>query len=284
MRTAALLGSLSIQLFADTHFQESRNPQGVNVLYVTHEPGKWHKYTPQREIFEEIAEVNKWNLEVMSGSQDEVVKKLATDKDFGKGADVIVYNFCLAHKSDPEVPHNIITQTQDKGVPALLIHCSLHSFWPTYKEGGRGVHPEGAHEKVKAKKELIAAWKEKHPGVAFPAWPNMTGIASTAHGTRQPIDAKPLESSHPCFAGVEGYTTHQSAELYNNFITAQESPQTKVLMEGLQGKAAAAILWEHPVGKSKSLSFTLGHGIGEWKQEPFQRILVNSVNYLAAGQ
>lgn len=281
--SAALLSSSFAFAGEQTTVSTTDSTDAIKVLYVTHEPGRWHRYTPQREIFEKIAKEQNWKLKVLSGSQDDVVTKLATEKDFGKGADVIVYNFCLAKKEKLDVPHNIITQTKDKGIPALLIHCSLHSFWATYDHGG-GVHPEGANQKAKAKKELVAEWKESHPGVEFPAWSNMTGIASKRHGPRKPIEAKPLDATHPCFKGVETYTTHEQAELYNNIFTAEDSPETTSLMEGTQGNAKASILWEHPLGKSKTISFTLGHGLGEWEQEPFQKILANSVEYLATGK
>lgn len=259
---------------------EPEAPQPLKVLYVTHEPGKWHKYTPQRKMFEKLAKESGWDLTVMSGSHDEVEEKLATQPDFGAGADVIVYNICMAQSDSVDAPYNIISQTKDKGIPALLIHCSLHSFWPTYKEGDAGVHPEGANPKVKAKKELLAQWKKDRPDVTFPAWPNLTGIASTGHPPQNPVEAQPVDASHPIFKGVEAYTTAQNSELYNNFITAEEAPKAKVLMVGTQGEEKAAILWEYPVGKSKSLSFTLGHDMGEWQQKPFQKILVNSVEYL----
>ncbi|MFC5050284.1 ThuA domain-containing protein [Rubritalea spongiae] len=261
---------------------------GLKVLYVTHEPGKYHDYTPQREIFEEIAKRNGWNLTVMSGSFDEVEDKLASNENFGVGSDVIVYNVCMAHSDRLEAPHNIITHTKEKGIPSLLIHGSLHSFWPTYKAGKNDlasrVCPVGANEKVQAKKGLVAEWKKSHPGVEFPAWPNMTGIASVKHGPRKPVEAIALDESHPIFDGLKGYTTHEQAELYNNYITAKDSPKTTVLMKGKQGKDQAAILWEHPVGKSKSVSFTLGHSVAEWQQEPFQKLLTNSVNYLGSSK
>lgn len=257
----------------------------INVLYVTHEPGRHHKYTPQREIFQEISKEHNWNLTVMSGSYKEVENKLATEPDFGKGSDVIVYNICMARSENLEAPHNIIQQTKEKGIPALLVHCSLHSFWATYREDGAdAVHPEGANPKVKTKAKFLAEWKTSHPGVEFPAWPNMTGIASVRHGPKKPIIATPIDGSHPIFKGVSnGYTT-PNAELYNNFITGDDSKNTKILLEGKQGEAEAAILWQHPLGKSKAVSFTLGHGIEEWSQPEFQTILSNSVKYLAEGK
>lgn len=253
---------------------------GTKVLYVTHEPGRFHKYTPQREKFQELAKQNDWELTVISGDQKEVQNKLATDPDFGKGADVIVYNFCFANCDDTRIPHNIITTTKDKGIPALLVHCSLHSFWGTFRPGSDRVHPEGANAKVQAKKNLVAEWKKTNPNDPFPAWPNMTGIASIKHGPRKPIQAVPILSDHPALKGVEkGYLT-AVAELYNNVITAKDSPKTTSIMDGKQGNAEASVLWEHPVGKSKALSFTLGHGMQEWEQKEFQTILVNSVEYL----
>lgn len=283
----AALCSTSALSVAETSqsFTDSKSDK-VKVLYVTHEPGKYHAYTPQRKVFEEIAKKNNWKLIVMSGSQAEVETKLATDPDFGKYADVIVYNICMAHSKKLDAPHNIIQQTKEKGIPALLVHCSLHSFWPTYKEnGGDAVHAEGANKKAKTKQALLAEWKESHPGVDFPAWPNMTGIASTGHGPRKELQATPIDSSHVIFKGVEkGYTTTSKAELYNNFITADDSKNTTILLNGKQGNKEACILWEHPVGKSKSLSFTLGHDIHEWSQPEFQTILTNSVNYLASGK
>lgn len=262
----------------------SISAESLDVLYVTHEPGRFHKYTPQREKFQELAKQNDWKLTVISGDQKEVQNKLATDPDFGKGADVIVYNFCFANCDDTRIPHNIITTTKDKGIPALLVHCSLHSFWGTYRHGKDRVHPEGANAKALAKKNLIAEWKKTNPNDPFPAWPNMTGIASISHGPRKPIEAVPVLGDHPALKGVEkGYLT-AVAELYNNVITAKDSPSTKSIMIGKQGKAEASILWEHPVGKSKALSFTLGHGMAEWEQKEFQTILINSVEYLAESQ
>ena len=249
----------------------------LKVLYVTHEPGRWHKYTPQREIFEELAKKNNWQVIVKSGSHHDVEEMLATTPDFGKGADVIVYNICMADCAKLEVPFNIIQQTK-QGTPALLIHCSLHSFWPTYRNGGDHVHGQPAQ--VKARPELVAEWKESHPNDDFPSWPTFTGIASTAHGPRAPLDTKVLKADHEIFKDFKDYTAADHAELYNNFVKPKESPETTPLLEGDQNGNKAVIMWEHPVGKSKTLSFTLGHDTAEWSQPEFQKLITNSVEYL----
>ncbi len=253
----------------------------TKVLYVTFEPGKYHKYTPQMNIFKEVAKANEWEVKVMTGTHDGVIKELAENPDFAEGYDVVVYNFCFAHCDNLNVPYNIIEQTKTKGVPAMLVHCALHSFWPTYKEkGDHAVHAPGAHEKAKTKKELLAKWNKEHPGKEFPAWPKFTGIASTGHGAQKPIQTVHLVKDHPIVKGTTEYKT-VNAELYNNFINADDSKDTISIIKGDQGKKSAIILWEHPVGKSKVVSFTLGHGMEEWSQPEFRQILVNGVNYLA---
>ncbi len=253
----------------------------TKVLYVTFEPGKYHKYTPQMEVFKEVAKVNAWDATVITGTHDGVIKQLAENPNFAEGYDVVVYNFCFANCANLDVPYNIIEQTKTKGVPAMLIHCSLHSFWPTYKvKGGSAVHAPGAHEKAHTKKELLAKWNKEHPGVDFPAWPKFTGIASTGHGPQAPIQTRHLVKDHPIVKDVPEYKT-VNAELYNNFINADDSKDTVSIIKGQQGKGSAVVLWEHPVGKSKVVSFTLGHGLEEWSQLEFRQIIANGVNYLA---
>lgn len=253
----------------------------VDVLYVTHEPGRYHDYTFQRKKFTELADAKGWNLKVLSGTHDEVEHKLATDKKFAEGSDVIVYNMCMAHCGNPEVPYNIMQQTEKYGVPAMLIHCSLHSFWPTFKEKGENaVHPGDAHAKVHTRKELLASWKQSHPGEAFPAWPNFTGLASTGHSPQGYVRCSAIDKEHPSLNEVADFTTTKGEELYYNFINEQDSPQSKTVLKGEVEKGSAVVLWENPYAKAKVISFTLGHSSEEWEEEPFRKILVNSVEYL----
>ena len=266
------LGLLSV-LFASLVFNSCNDPieieigteekAATKVLYVTFEPGKYHDYKAQREEFLKVSEANKWQTTVLTGNHDEVIDKLASDPNFADGHDVVVYNFCFAHSANLNVPYNIIEQTKTKGIPAMLIHCSLHSFWPTYKEkGSDAVHAPGAHEKAHTKKELLDKWNSEHPDKAFPSWPTFTGISSTGHGPQKPIQTKHLLANHGVLKDVPEYET-VNAELYNNFINAEDSKDSVAIIKGIQGKDTTILLWEHPVGKSKVISFTLGHSTAE---------------------
>lgn len=255
------------------------------VMYVTHEPGKWHDYTPQKEAFIALAEKENWDLTVITGTQKEVEAKLAETENFAEGQDVVIYNICMAHCQNMDVPYNIIQQTEKHKVPALLVHCTLHSFWETYKGGKKKdqyIHPgEEAPKQVKTNKELIKKWKAANPDKAFPLWSNFTGIASVKHGPKEHITVKKIKGDHPLLEKLSEYVTPKHAELYNNFITDKEAEGTIPLLKGIQLKEEAVVLWEKMNGGAKAMSFTLGHGTEEWSQEEFLSVLTHCINYLS---
>ncbi len=245
------------------------------VLYVTHEPGKWHKYTPQLEKFKEIGERAKWDVTVWTGEHHAQVEKLKTP-DFGLGYDAIVYNFCFASARDLEACNNLMNQTRKNGVPAMLIHCSMHSFWGTYKPGRKsGIKLDG---KVHSDPKLFKEWGHSHSDEAFPVWGDFTGVASTGHGPKKPVVVVSLKD-HPATARLgDGYTT-KNTELYNNYYVLDK---VIPLVKGTQGKATATIMWECPQGKSKVMGLSLGHDVTDWEFEPFQNMLIDGVNYMIA--
>lgn len=251
--------------------------EGKKVLYVTHEPGRWHKYTPQLEIFKEIGKKAGWDVTVMTGEHDAQIKKLQT-LDFGKGYDAIVYNFCFASSDDLVAANNIMLQTREHGVPAVLVHCAMHSWWPTYRDGKEGALGPEYKGKAKAKPELFEKWKKEHPGKFFPAWGDFTGVASGRHGPQKPIKLTKVKD-HPITARVKDGSMTGPTELYNNIYKVDG---VEPLLEGTQGDAKATVLWLCPQGKSKVLGFSIGHGVADWKLDVFQNTLTDGVNYLIA--
>ena len=121
---------------------------GKKVLYFTHEPGRWHKYAPQKEVFIKVAKEAGWDLTVSTGDHDPQIVALRNPK-LTEGYDAVVYNFCFAKSEDLEAAANVIAQTKENGVPAMVIHCSMHSFWATFKgkEQGKATIKGGLKEK-----------------------------------------------------------------------------------------------------------------------------------------
>lgn len=268
-------------------------PKTQKVLYVTTEPGKHHDYTAQRLIFEQVAKDAGWDYTVHSNEHYEQLKQLV-DSNLTTGYDAVVYNFCFAKSKDLLAAENMINQTRVKGTPAMVIHCSMHSFWPTFKDG-ESSEVLGSKYKGSATPdpEEVKKWHEQYPDRPFPVWGDFTGIASTSHGPKIPMKVeKCCEHEATKSLAKQGYTT-VNAELYNNYYMVDG---VKPLLRGVQkGEAMrgkgnnkklvkvddeAIIMWQVPQGKSEVIGLTTGHSTEEWQQKEFQIIIKDAVNYL----
>lgn len=279
--------------------------QAQKVLYVTHEPGKSHNYTPQKEVFIDIAKSSSWELTVSSGTHDDQLVRLE-DPQLCKGYDVVVYNFCFAKTLNLKAASNIIDQTRKHGVPALVIHCAMHSFWASYKgaikKGGKYVQVSESGAIADAK--VYEDWKKNNPNKTFPVWGDFTGVASTSHGAKAPIKVSKC-CDHESTKSLQkaSYTTADIAELYNNvYVLDSVRPLLKgtqiaypkeISKKHLKGenlspeeeatpkqKSEAIVMWQVPQGKSELIGLSLGHDISEWQQTEFQNLLKDSVSYL----
>ena len=262
------------------------------VLYVTHEPGKYHDYTAQRKIFEGIAKEAGWDLTVNSNDHDTQLQKLV-DPNLTEGYDAVVYNFCFAKSTDLLTTENIIKQTREKGTPAMVIHCSMHSFWATFKEGDPNALGEAYKGQAKPNPEEVKKWRAKYPNRPFPVWGDFTGIASTKHGPKIPMKvSKCCDHEATKSLSDEGYTT-VNAELYNNYyIVDGVTPLLRGTQKGSATKGKgnnkkmvqvddeAIIMWQVPQGKSEVVGLTTGHSTEEWQQKEFQLLIKDAVNYL----
>ncbi len=74
--------------------------------------------------------------------------------DYSEGYDVLIYNICMADNEDAELIANMRRQTEVLGVPALIIHCTVHSFrntelwWPLYGLKSKAHEPERALRQI----------------------------------------------------------------------------------------------------------------------------------------
>ena len=124
--------------------------------------------------FRGLASAAGWELTVASGDVDDTMAFLRSP-DFAAGQDAIVYNFCFADSRDLDAMRNLIAQTEEHGVPALLVHCAMHSWWDTFKKG-KAI--EGNELGLaRANKRLLKSWAKQHPDRPLPAWGDFTGIA-----------------------------------------------------------------------------------------------------------
>jgi len=175
--------------------------------------------------------------------------------DWAKGYDVIIHNECSANVKDPAYVKRIL-DAHRAGVPAVNLHCAMHSYrWGKFK------------------KPVTLGADNAH-------WFEMIGLQSSGHGPKGPVDVKYEKTDHPLIKGLKDWTT-PAGELYNNI---QIFEGTKVLAEGIQaieGKPtdSAAIVWTNLYGpqKTKIVSISIGHSSEEMKDENFAELLHRSV-------
>ena len=101
------------------------------------------------------------------------------NSDYSAGYDVLIYNICMADNTDRALITNMRRQTETLGVPALFIHCTMHSFRET------------------------DLW-----------WP-LYGLKTKAHEQLRPLPQKQVQQ-HPILNGVPTDWTAGNDELYIN--------------------------------------------------------------------
>ena len=258
------------------------------VLYVTHEPGKYHDYTGQRKVFEEIAAKQNWKTTVLSSSYEGLTKRFSDDADFAKGYDVVIYNICMADTTDTMAAYNVIKQTNEHGVNALLVHGALHSFRPTYSPRAKTLkmvdpkdHVRKGVGKAVVSPKLVNQWNNKNPDKDFPVWGDFCGCASIKHLKHAPILVNKV-AEHSAAKGVPSEYTTGMSELY--LIYYKVGDVSVILNGSVNAKDLSPVLWETTSNQAKVMAFSLGHYVDEWKTPEFQAVLVDSVNYLAGDE
>ena len=148
------------------------------------------------------------------------------DAGWSKGYDVVVHDECTADVKDLEFIGNILKPHRE-GLPAVLLHCAMHSY-----------RSEGFPDKTTP-------------------WFEFTGMKTTGHGPQEPIDISFTDPAHPILKGLQSWTTGRE-ELYNNSAGKPE-PTATVLATGKQGNAEAVVAWTNDYHGTKVFATTLGH-------------------------
>lgn len=169
--------------------------------------------------------------------------------DWAAGYDVVLHDECSADVTDPAYQKRILDAHRN-GVPAVNIHCAMHSYrWGKFREPVK-IGDDNA------------------------GWFEMLGLQSTGHGPQAPIDIT-YTGDHSIVKGLENWTTINE-ELYNNI---QVFDSAKALATGRQiqkprpkkgepadpnakgVEAEAVVAWTNEYGENKTRIFStsIGH-------------------------
>ena len=254
----------------DVDLQSTSQKPALQALYITHYGNPWHDYEAQQKAL--VAGISRSiNLEIdVVGKDAQDALALMTVEDYGLAYDVVIYNMCFADDFDLERINRIISQTRDFGVPAVLLHCSMHSFQATSPN-----YPEHQLELAAAEWD----WREDNPNTEFPYWWKYTGVDTLSHDWLRALKVDKVDNPHPItnqlptsieFSADELYQVMQMADGINPLYTAY-SPQSK---------KEHVVAWTHQVGNGEVFATTLGHNHHTIETDFYHQLIANGIAYL----
>jgi uncharacterized protein len=218
--------ALTVLLIGSATADEKKPATKLMGLLIT--GGCCHDYTNQKLIITQGISQRvsiSWDIVHEGGTgrmhQVSVYKK----KDWAKKYDVIVHNECFGGVKDDEFVKSIAA-AHHAGVPAIFIHCSLHSYRAA---------PNGAD-----------------------AWRELIGVTSRRHEKHRAVAVKNVNAEHPVMTGFPKEWPSPNGELY---IIEKVWPNCTPLAQayGKDTKKDHTIVWLNKFGKAKVFGTSLGH-------------------------
>jgi len=201
----------------------------LKVLMIT--GGCCHDYENQKMILAEglsaraNVEFTIVHEEGPEGKKDKTHKISIYEKeDWAKGYDVILHNECFGGITDDAFVNRIAKPHQD-GVPAVMLHCSTHSY--------------------------RAATTDE--------WRKCIGQTSMSHEKNRDLLVKNVAPEHPVMKGFPAEWLNKKDELYkNDKLWENFVPLAKAFGEDTQKDHY--LVWVNTYGSGKIFGTTMGHG------------------------
>lgn len=189
--------------------------------------GCCHDYEKQKKIISEgiSARANvTWTIVHEGGDTREHKVSIYDNPDWAKGYDVVVHNECFGFVNDAAFVERIAAAHKN-GVPAVMLHCSNHSYRQAPTD----------------------------------EWRKVIGIKSMSHEKRRDLVIKSLGTKHPVMTDFPEVWNVPQDELYKNEVVWENViPLAKGY--GEETKKDHTVIWLNTYGKGRTFTTTLGHG------------------------
>ena len=188
--------------------------------------GCCHDYENQKGILSKgiSARANvKFTVLHEGGSKRDHRVSVYEKQDWAKGYDVVVHNECFGGVTDKAFVHQI-AKAHNNGVPAVVLHCSMHSY--------RNAETD--------------------------EWRKVLGVTSMRHQHKTAVDVKKVNETHPVMKGFPSVWRTPNGELYEiEKIWPGTTPLATAY--GARTKKDQLCVWVNKYGKGKTFGTTLGH-------------------------
>src|SRR5881394_168899 len=228
--TSLVMIGLVLAISAPAVSAEGKKP--LRILLIT--GGCCHNYTFQTQALKEavakLAQAD-WTVVNEGGTGTKGQIPLYENPDWAKGVDVVVHNECFADTTDHEYIRKI-TQAHKAGVPAVVIHCAMHTYRATD----------------------IDDWRE------------FLGVTSRRHDHQAHYPVK--KTDHSIVKGMPDLWVTPLDELY---VIEKLWPNAKTLATSVseQDGKTYPIAWINQYGKARVFGTTFGHSDDTFRDPVF---------------
>lgn len=190
--------------------------------------GCCHDYSNQKLIITEGLSQRvsiAWDIAHEGGESRDFKVSVYSKPDWAKKYDVIVHNECFGAVTDDEFVRGIAA-AHHEGVPAVFIHCSMHSYRSA---------PVGAD-----------------------SWRELIGVTSRRHEKQRSELVKTINAAHPVMKGFPAEWKTPNGELY---VIEKHWPNCVPLAQafGPDTQQENTVIWLNTFGKARVFGTTLGH-------------------------
>lgn len=186
--------------------------------------GCCHDYEEQKKIITEGVSVRAnvvWTIVHEATNRSHVVS-IYTNANWARGFDVVVHNECFGEVTNATLIERIVSAHTD-GVPAVMLHCSMHSY----------------------------------RNAATDEWRKLLGVSSYKHGAQHAFEITNSKPDHAAMKGFPEKWQNFPDELYQ---IVKVWPDTVPLGKGVSAKEAEQVcIWVNTYGKARVFGTTLGH-------------------------
>jgi type 1 glutamine amidotransferase len=224
----------------------SETPKPLRALLIT--GGCCHNYALQaQQLTNAVAKlaVVEWTVINDGGTGTRAEISLYDNPDWAKGFDVVVHNECFADTTNSTYIRKI-TSAHKAGVPAVVIHCAVH----TYRTAD------------------IDDWRE------------LLGVTSRRHDSASRHSVKLIEPGHPILKGMPVDWTTPTDELYNIDTLWPDAKALASSVSAENGKTYP-VIWTSQYGKARVFGTTWGHGEETWRDPVFLTYVSHGVLWAA---
>ena len=220
---AALVGFSIALCISAAAFAEDAKPKLKGLIVVG---GCCHDYERQKVILSEgLSHRVSIEWDVFHGPNGRDTKLDVYKKDdWIKQYDIVVHNECYGGLKDNEWVEGIVTAHTENGIPAIVIHCSMHSY----------------------------------RAASTDAWRKLLGVTSRRHEGKRQLDVQNVAQDHPIMQGFPRMWRTPNGELYV-VEKAWEGATPLATAFGEDTKQDQMCIWTNEHEGAKVFGITLGH-------------------------